>query len=58
MTDAKSEAEQVPPCPACGCRDVYSDMARPGEREKPLFLRCFQCGRERADLDFYEQFGE
>jgi len=57
MTDATPEPEHPPPCPACGCRDVYSDMAPPGEREQPVFLRCCQCRRERTDLDFYEQFG-
>jgi len=49
------EIEQVPSCPACGCRAVFSVMARPGEREQPVFLRCCHCGCERGDIEFYEQ---
>jgi hypothetical protein len=42
------------PCPACGCRDTFTGIAPPGEREQPLFWRCCECGRERDDLDdFY-----
>jgi hypothetical protein len=43
------------PCPACGSRDVFHDLARPGERERPVMLRCCRCRRERADLEFYEE---
>jgi hypothetical protein len=32
-------------------------MAPPGEREQPVFLRSWKCGRERTDVDFHEQFG-
>lgn len=42
-------------CPACGCHEVFSDLARPGEREQPVRLRCCQCHRERADLEFREE---
>lgn len=42
------------PCSACGCPDVFTAVAPPGEREQPLFLRCCQWGRERDDLaDYY-----
>ena len=41
-------------CPWCAGRNVFRDLAPPGEREQPLFLRCCDCGRERDDLaDFY-----
>jgi hypothetical protein len=43
------------PCPACGCREVFGDLARLGERERPTMLRCCWCHRERADLEFYEE---
>ena len=43
------------PCPACGCREVFRDVARPGEREQPVFLRCCRCRSERDDLDFREE---
>jgi hypothetical protein len=49
------EIEQTPPCPTCVCRSVFTAIAPPGKREQPVFLRCCQCGRERADLEFYEQ---
>ena len=26
------------PCPACGCPDLFTAVARPGEREQPLYL--------------------
>jgi len=45
----------VTPCPACGCPDVFTDMARPGERERSVMLRCCECRRERADLEFHEE---
>lgn len=48
------ETEQVPPCPVCRCRAVFRDLARPGEREQPVFLRCCKCGQERDDIDFCE----
>jgi hypothetical protein len=49
------EKEFEAPCPACGCRQVFTGVAPPGERENPLFPRCCQCGRERDDLlHFYE----
>jgi len=42
------------PCPACGCSDVFTAIAPPGQREMPLYLACCRCGRERDDLaDFY-----
>ena len=43
------------PCPACGSAEVFTAVARQGEREQPVFLRCCGCGRERADLEFYEE---
>jgi hypothetical protein len=49
------EIEQTPPCATCACRSVFSAVAPPGKREQPVYLRCCQCGRERADLEFYEQ---
>jgi hypothetical protein len=48
------EIEHVPSCPACGSRAVFCDLAPPGERERPVFLRCCACGQERDDLDFCE----
>jgi hypothetical protein len=45
---------KAPPCPHCAARAVFQAVAPPGQREKPLHLRCCQCGRERADLEFYE----
>ena len=41
-------------CPDCGSREVFAAVARPGERERAVYLRCRDCGRERADLEFYE----
>lgn len=49
------ETEQAPPCRACGCCAVFRDLAPPGERERPVFLRCCWCRQERAELEFYEQ---
>lgn len=43
------------PCPACGGTDVFAAVAPPGERERSIFLRCCNCGRERDDLEFYEE---
>jgi hypothetical protein len=54
MNYGPPEIEQVPPCRACGCHDVFTAIAPPGEREQPVYLRCCQCGRERDDLEFYE----
>jgi hypothetical protein len=48
------EIEHAPSCPACGSRSVFHDLAAPGEREQPVYLRCCTCGRERDDLDFCE----
>ncbi len=47
----------VPACAACGCREIVQALAPIGQREQPVFLRCCQCGRERDDLDFYEEEG-
>jgi uncharacterized Zn finger protein len=55
MSYGQPEIEQTPPCPHCAARAVFRAIARPGERERPVFLRCCQCGHERADLEFYEQ---
>ena len=55
MILAASEIEPVPPCRACGCRAVFQALARPGEREQPIYLRCCMCGRERTDLEFHEE---
>lgn len=55
MSFAAPEIEQTAPCPVCTCRAVFHDLATPGEREQPVFLRCCHCGQERAALDFYEQ---
>lgn len=42
------------PCPACGCPDIFTALAPPGEREMPLYPACCRCGRERDDLaEFY-----
>lgn len=42
----------VPPCPACGCCDVFRAEAAPDEqRIQPVYLRCCQCRIERADLE-------
>jgi hypothetical protein len=38
-----------------GYRGVFAALAPPGERERPVFLRCCQCGRERDDLVFHEE---
>jgi hypothetical protein len=43
------------PCPACGCRELFTELARPGEREQPIMLRCCWCHRERDDLEFHEE---
>jgi hypothetical protein len=55
MSYGPPEIEQVPPCPACACRSVFAAVAPPGEREKPVYLRCCECGQERADLDYHEE---
>ena len=55
MSYGPPEIEQVPPCPVCACRSVFTAIAPPGKREQPIYLRCCECGRERADLEFYEQ---
>ena len=55
MSIAAPEIEEAPPCPACGCRGVFTAMARPGQREQPVYLRCCECGRERADVEFREE---
>lgn len=54
MSYGDPEMTVAAPCPACGCRDVFSDLARPGEREQPVYLRCCRCRRERDDLEFHE----
>jgi len=42
------------PCPACGCAEVFTAVAPPGEREMPLYPVCCRCRCERDDLaDFY-----
>lgn len=55
MTYGPSEAEKVPPCPHCKARAVFRAIAPPGERERSIYLRCCECGAERADLEFYEE---
>jgi hypothetical protein len=55
MSYGPPEIEQVPPCPTCACRSVFTAIAPPGKREQPVYLRCCQCGQERTDLEFYEQ---
>jgi hypothetical protein len=43
-------------CPKCGCSDVFTAVAPPGQREMPLYPACCGCGRERNDLaDFYAE---
>ena len=39
----------VTPCPACGCAEVFTAVAPPGEREMPLYPACCQsrCERDR-----------
>jgi hypothetical protein len=49
------DIEPVPPCPVCNCRAVFQAVAPTGQREQPIYLRCCECGRERADLEFYEE---
>ena len=44
-------------CPSCGSRAVVTAVAPRGERERPVFLRCYGCGRERDDVEFYEEPG-
>jgi hypothetical protein len=54
MSYADPELELDPPCPACGCRTVFTAVASSGQREMPFYPACCQCGRERDDLaDFY-----
>jgi hypothetical protein len=55
MNYADPEIITTTPCPACGCRELFRDHARPGEREQPAYLRCCWCHGERADLEFYEE---
>ena len=55
MSYGPPEIEQTPPCPHCAARVVFRAVARPGQRERPVFLRCCECGLERADLEFYEE---
>jgi hypothetical protein len=55
MTYGPPEIENAPPCPHCAARSAYAAVAPPGQRERPVFLRCCQCGQERADLEFSEQ---
>jgi uncharacterized Zn finger protein len=55
MSYGPPEIEQTLPCPHCAARAVFRAVARPGQREQPVFLRCCECGRERADLEFSEQ---
>jgi uncharacterized Zn finger protein len=57
MSYGEPELAPVTSCPRCGCREVFRAVARPGERERPVFLRCCRCGRERDDLEFYEEPG-
>ena len=38
------------PCPACGCAEVFTAVAPPGEREMPLYPACCRCRCERDDL--------
>jgi hypothetical protein len=43
-------------CPKCGCSDVFTAVAPPGQREMPLYPACCGGGRERNDLaDFYAE---
>lgn len=56
MSISEPEIDQAPPCPTCACRSVFTAIAPPGKRERPVYLRCCQCGQERADIEFYEQF--
>jgi hypothetical protein len=36
------------PCPACGCAEVFTAVAPPGEREMPLYPACCRCRCERG----------
>ena len=47
--------QQTPPCPHCAARAVFRAVARPGEREQPIYVRCCECGCERADLEVFEE---
>ena len=38
------------PCPACGCPDIFTAIASPGQREMPFYPVCCRCKRERDDL--------
>jgi uncharacterized Zn finger protein len=58
---ASTEFDAIPPllepvtnCPNCGSCEVFAAIAPPGERERAVYLRCRECGRERPDLEFYE----
>ena len=55
MSYGPPEIDQTPPCPHCAARAVFRAVAPPGQREQPVHLRCCECGRERADLEFSEQ---
>ena len=39
------------PCPACGCAEVFTAVAPPGEREMPLYPVCCRCRCERVSSD-------
>jgi hypothetical protein len=55
MSYGPSEIQHTPPCPNCSARAVFQVVAPPGQREQPIYLRCCECGSERADLEFFEQ---
>jgi hypothetical protein len=48
------EIETDTSCSGCGCHSVFAAVAPPGERERPIYMRCCECGVERADVEFYE----
>ena len=43
------------PCDHCGCHAVFAAVAPPGERERSIYMRCCECGIERADVEFFEE---
>jgi len=55
MSYGPPEIDQTPQCLHCGARRAFRAIARPGEREQPVYLRCCECGRERADLEIHEE---
>jgi hypothetical protein len=55
MSYGEPEITATTPCPACGWCAVFTAVAPPGERERPLLLRCCGCQRERADRVFHEE---